>query len=311
METRTIGSLEVSVVGLGTNNFGMRLDEERTAAVVHASLDAGINFIDTADVYGRTKSEEFIGAALKGRRDEAVLATKFGMRLDDDHLGGAKPDYIRAAVEDSLRRLDTDRIDLYILHRPDPETPIAETLAVLDELVRAGKVVEIGCSNFSIDQLREAEAASAASGGARFVNLQNQYNILQRAPERDVLPECAKTGVGFVPYSPLASGLLTGKYRRDEAPPEGTRMAGMPEERRTQALSDRNFDILERLEKICEQRGHSMLELAMSWLLAQDGVASVISGATSPEQVRANVAAAAWKLTADDVKAVDEAAPLE
>ena len=311
METRTIGSLEVSVVGLGTNNFGMRLDQQRTAAVVGASLDAGINFFDTADVYGATKSEEFLGNALKGRRDEAIVATKFGVRLDDEHPGGGTPEYVRVAVEESLRRLSTDRIDLFILHWPDPQTPLAVTLEALDGLVRAGKVREIGASNLSIDQMREADAAVASSGGARFVSVQNQYNLLERAPERDVLPECVKTGVAFVPYFPLASGLLTGKYRRDEAPAEGTRMAGMPEDRRAQAMSDRNFDIIERLGKFCEQRRHTMLELAMSWLIAQDGVASVIAGATSPEQVRENVAAAGWKLTADDLNAVDEAAPLE
>jgi aryl-alcohol dehydrogenase-like predicted oxidoreductase len=308
METRSIGSLEVSVVGLGANNFGGRLDERRTADVVHAALDAGVNFIDTADVYGATKSEEFIGRAVRDRRDEVILATKFGSKVDEDHLGGAKASYVRSAVEESLGRLGTDRIDLYILHRPDPETPIAETLGALGELIASGKVREIGCSNFSVAQLREA-AAVAADGGPRFVNLQNRYSLLDRAVELGILEECANTGIGFVPYSPLAGGLLSGKYRRDAPPPEGTRIASMPAERRASALSEQNFTVIESLAQFCASHDRSLLELAISWLLAQPAVASVISGATSPEQLRANVAAAQWRLSESELAAISGIIP--
>ncbi|HSA80340.1 MAG TPA: aldo/keto reductase, partial [Geminicoccaceae bacterium] len=200
METRRIGSLEVSVVGLGCNNFGGRLDAAQTAQVVDAALDAGINLLDTADIYGATRSEEYLGQALQGRREEVVLATKFGMKVDERRRG-ARPDYVRRALEDSLRRLKTDRIDLYQLHEPDPTVPIAETLAALDEAVQAGKVREIGCSNFSAAQLREAQAAVRA-GAARFVSVQNEYSLLQRAPEAEVLPECERLNLAFIPYFP-------------------------------------------------------------------------------------------------------------
>jgi aryl-alcohol dehydrogenase-like predicted oxidoreductase len=204
METRRIGSLTVSVVGLGCNNFGGRLDENRTTAVVRAALDTGITFFDTADIYGGTKSEEFLGRALGRRRNDIVLATKFGMQVDE-HRTGAKPDYIHRAVEDSLRRLGTDHIDLYQLHQPDQTTPIAETLDALDQLVRAGKVREIGCSNFSANELRAAEKA-VRPGAARFISVQNEYSLLQREPEHDVLEECSRAGLAFIPYFPLASG---------------------------------------------------------------------------------------------------------
>src|SRR5215210_8080880 len=208
MDTRRIGSLEVSVVGLGCNNFGRRLDSGATSAVVDAALDAGINFFDTADVYGGTRSEEYLGRALGRRRDEVVIATKFGSAVDERRKG-ARPEYVRQAAEDSLRRLGTDRIDLYQLHWPDPQVPIEDTLGALDELVQAGKVREIGCSNFSVEQLREAEA-SVLPGGARFVSVQNEYSLLQRAPEQDgVLAECERADLAFLPYFPLASGLLT------------------------------------------------------------------------------------------------------
>src|SRR5215218_8240726 len=217
MDTRRIGSLEVSVVGLGCNNFGRRLDSGATSAVVDAALDAGVNFFDTADVYGGTKSEEFLGRALSRRRDEVVLATKFGAQVDEQRKG-AKPEYVGQAVEDSLRRLRTDRIDLYQLHRPDPDVPIEDTLGALDELVEAGKVREVGCSNFSADQLREEEGATP-EGAARFASVQNEYSLLHREPEVEVLPECERLGMAFVPYFPLANGLLTGKYRRGEDAP--------------------------------------------------------------------------------------------
>jgi aryl-alcohol dehydrogenase-like predicted oxidoreductase len=306
MDTRRIGSLEVSVVGLGCNNFGGRLDLAATKAVVNAALDAGITFLDTADVYGGTKSEEFLGRILAGRRDRVTIATKFGMALDDERKG-AKPAYVKRACEDSLRRLKTDRIDLYYLHRPDPETPIADTLGALDDLVRGGKVREIGCSLFTAAQLREARAA--AGKGARFTAVQNEYSLLVREPEREVLAECGRLGLAFVPYYPLASGLLTGKYRRGQPAPKGTRLAINPgwNER---FLTDPNVARAESLAAFAESRGHTLLELAFSWLLRHRVVASVIAGATSPEQVRANVAAGSWKLTAEDVARVDAITPL-
>jgi aryl-alcohol dehydrogenase-like predicted oxidoreductase len=309
METRRIGSLEVSLVGLGCNNFGKRLDYERTLNVVDAALDAGINFFDTADIYGGTRSEEFLGRALQGRRDRVILATKFGMRIDDQHQG-AKPDYVRRAVEDSLRRLNTDRIDLYQLHTPDAETPIAETLAALDELVRSGKVREIGCSNFSVTQLREAEAAARDSSedAARFVSLQNEFSLLHRDPEQDVLPECERLGLAFLPYFPLASGMLTGKYRQGQPLPENTRLT-TNERTASRFLNERNQEIAEELARFAAARGHTLLELAFSWLASHHAVASVIAGATSPEQIRSNVAAVSWQLTPEDLAEIDRIAP--
>ncbi len=301
MDTRRIGALEVSVVGLGCNNFGWRLDAGQSAAVVHAALDAGITFFDTADVYGGTKSEEFLGGALGLRRDEVVIATKFGSRLDE-HRRGARPEYVRQAAEASLRRLGTDHIDLYQLHWPDRDVPIAETLGALDQLVRAGKVREIGCSNFSVEQLREAEEG-VRGGAARFVSVQNEYSLLHRDPERDVLLECARLGLAFLPYFPLASGLLTGKYRRGRPAPSGTRIAdgGWAGE----LLTDQNLALVEVLEQFAKSRGRTLLELAVSWLLAQPGVASVIAGATSPGQVKANTAAAGWRLTQEELAEID------
>jgi len=301
MEKRRIGSLQVSVVGLGCNNFGWRLDADATAKVVHAALDAGVNFLDTADIYGDTKSEEYLGKALRGRREQAVVGTKFGMKVDDQRHG-AKPAYVRQAAEDSLRRLGTDYIDLYQLHQPDAETPIADTLAALDELVKAGKVREIGCSNFSAQQTREAEAA-LRPGGAHFVSLQNEYSLLHREPEREVLPECERSGLAFLPYFPLANGLLTGKYRAGRPAPQGTRIS--TQERFGKLLNQRNLEIVEGLIRFAESRGHTILELAFSWLLAHPVVASVIAGATSEQQVRSNAGAAGWKLTPADLAEVD------
>jgi aryl-alcohol dehydrogenase-like predicted oxidoreductase len=305
MQTRHIGSLEVSVVGLGCNNFGRRVDEPGTHAVVHAALDAGITFFDTADIYGSTLSEQYLGRALGARRDEVVLATKFGMKVDDQRHG-AHPDYVRQACEDSLRRLGTDRIDLYQLHTPDPTVPIADTLGALDDLVKAGKVREIGCSNFDVAQLREAGAA-VRPGGARFVSVQNQYSLLHREPERAVLAECRRTDVAFIPFFPLASGLLTGKYHRGEAPPAGSRIAGGANKN---VFTDENLAYVEALRAFAESRGHTLLELAFSWLLARDPVVSVIAGATKPAQVRANVdAATAWQLSAEELAEVERIAP--
>ena len=310
MQTRNIGSLAVSVVGLGCNNFGGRLDQERTTAVVNAALEAGINFFDTADVYGGTHSEEFIGRALGTRRRSVIVATKFGIPLDEQRKGGAKPEYIRRAVEDSLQRLGTDYIDLYQLHRPDPEVPIADTLGALDELKRAGKLREIGCSNFSVEQLREAEGA-VQRGAARFVSVQNEYSLLKRDPERGVLAECAARGIGFLPYCPLASGLLTGKYARGAAPPPpSARLADASAPMGSRFRSERNAQIAEELGRFASGRGHSLLELAFSWLLAQPAVSSVIAGATSAEQTHANAAAAAWRLSSDELGQIDRLAPL-
>jgi aryl-alcohol dehydrogenase-like predicted oxidoreductase len=294
VQTRRIGSLDVSVVGLGCNNFGGRIDEARTREVIDAALEAGITLFDTADIYGGTDSETFIGRALEGRRDAVVIATKFGMRRDPHEPGGASPAYVRSAVEASLSRLRTDRIDLYQLHEPRPETPIAETLGALDDLVREGKVREIGCSNFSAEQLREARDAAP---GARFVSVQNELNLLDRADVDDGLAEAERQGLAYLPYFPLASGRLTGKYRRTEAVPDGSRLGRWyDDEERADALSDEVFDRIEALERFATDRGHTLLELAFAWLLAHGPVASVIAGATSAEQVRSNVAAAGWTL---------------
>ncbi|MGV3613880.1 MAG: aldo/keto reductase [Fimbriimonas sp.] len=298
MELRKIGSLDVSVVGLGCNNFGRRVDEEGTRRVVDAALAEGVTFFDTADIYGGTKSEEFLGRVLQGRRERVTLATKFGMEVDPERKG-ARPEYVRQACEDSLRRLQTDRIDLYQLHTPDPSVPIADTLGALDELVKEGKVREIGCSNFSAAQLREAEATAP---GARFVSVQNEYSLFRREPEAEVLPECARLDIAFIPYFPLASGLLTGKYRKGQEAPRGTRI-----EPGSDRLSEANLDRVERLIAVAEASGRTLLELAFSWLLARGEVASVIAGATRPEQVAANAAAVGWRLSEDELAAVDAA----
>ena len=307
MDTRPIGSLQVSVVGLGCNNFGGRIDEEASRAVVAAALDAGITLFDTADIYGGTRSEEFLGRALGARRHEVVVATKFGMQVDAERHG-AKPAYVRQALEDSLRRLGTDHVDLYQLHAPDPETPLSDTLAVLDEQVRAGKVREIGCSNFSPAQLREARQA-VADGAARFVSVQNEYSILHRRPEDEVLAECEAQSLAFIPYFPLARGLLTGKYRRGEPPPAGTRLAGAGADQYERLASEENLVAVERLTALAERHGRQVVELAVAWLLARPTVASVIAGATRPEQVRANAGAGDWALDEGILAEVDAVVP--
>jgi aryl-alcohol dehydrogenase-like predicted oxidoreductase len=304
METRSIGKLDASVVGLGCNNFGGRIDEAASTRVVHAALDAGITLFDTADIYGGTLSEEYLGRALGARRDEAIVATKFGGQIDEERKG-ASAAYVAGAVDDSLRRLGTDRIDLYQLHFPDAATPFEETLEALDKLVRAGKVLEIGGSNFSAEQIDETTNISADRDLARFVSVQNEYSLLRRGPEHfGVLDACARNGLVFIPYFPLASGVLTGKYHRNETPPAGTRLAGMPD-RAKGALSDKVFDRVEALDAYARDHGHTLLELAIAWLLARPTVATVIAGATKPEQVTANAAAASWTLTDDDLRAID------
>jgi aryl-alcohol dehydrogenase-like predicted oxidoreductase len=288
------------VIGLGCNNFGWRIDADATSKVVGAALEAGITFFDTADVYGGTQSEAFLARALGRRRDEVVIATKFGAKLDERRKG-AMPEYVKRAAEDSLRRLGTDRIDLYQLHMPDPDVPIADTLGALDELVRAGKVREIGCSNFSVDQIHAAWEAARPS--ARFVSVQNQYSLLHRDPERDVIPECERRKIAFLPYFPLASGLLTGKYRKGQPAPAGSRIGTGG--RFSGMLSDRNLTSLESLIAFAQSKGHTVLDLAISWLTSRPAVASVIAGATSALQVKANVAAAVWRLSDADLAGVD------
>ncbi len=296
METRRVGSLEVSVAGLGCNNFGMRIDEDASKAVVDAALDAGVNHFDTADLYGGGRSEVFLGRALGSRRDQAVITTKVGMGVPEGEHGGSEA-YINAHCEQSLRSLGTDRIDLYLLHQPDPDTPIADTLSAFAKLVADGKVLEIGCSNFTGAQLEEAERTASELGVPRFVNAQNDYSLLNRDAERDVLPACERLDVVFMPYFPLASGMLTGKYRRGEEHPEGTRLAAWGA-RAGMFASDEKFDVVERLTDYAEAHGHTITELALSWLACTPVIGSVIAGATTPEQVRANAAATtAWRLT--------------
>ncbi|HKT84283.1 MAG TPA: aldo/keto reductase [Solirubrobacterales bacterium] len=299
-------ALEVSVVGLGCNNFGKRLDLEGTAAVLEAALDAGIDFFDTADIYGGTESERLMGEVLEGRRDEYVLATKFGMGPPDgapDVARGSR-EYIRWAVEGSLRRLRIERIDLYQYHQPDGVTPLEETLAALDELVREGVVTAIGCSNFSAAQLEEAERISRERDLARFVTLQNQYSLLEREIEAEIVPACERLGVSILPFFPLASGLLTGKYRRGEAGPEGARLSA-----REAPGSDAQFEVVEALEAFAAERGVGVLDVAIAGLAAQPAVASVIAGATKPEQIAANVKAIEWRPSEADLAELDRIAP--
>jgi aryl-alcohol dehydrogenase-like predicted oxidoreductase len=296
MRTRPLGrgGPEVSVVGLGTNTFGAKADLALTRSVVDTALEEGVTLIDTADTYSQGLVETYLGRVLKGRRDRIVLATKFGMAMDDgpDIPRGTRA-YIRWAIEGSLRRLETDVIDLYQMHRPDPETPIEETLGALNELVEEGKVRFIGSSYFDPAQLEEAEAASLERRSARFVSAQNWYSFLTREAEDGVLPTCERLGIGVLPYFPLESGLLTGKYRRGEIPTSG-RLAGRP-------IPDEEFDRVEALERFAEARGISLLDVALGGLLAMPAVSSVIPGATKPEQVRANVRAGAWVPSAGDV----------
>jgi aryl-alcohol dehydrogenase-like predicted oxidoreductase len=303
VETRRIGSLEVSVVGLGCNNFGMRLDQQGSARVIEAALAARINFFDTSDSYG--PSEEYLGTTLGPRRKAVVIATKFGKPVAGQGEGASRG-YVKLAAEASLRRLRTDYIDLYQLHAPVPSVPIGETLEALDDLVRAGKVREIGCSNFSAEQIREGMRA-ALPKGARFVSVQNEYSLLHREAEDAVLETCGELGMAFLPYFPLASGLLTGKYRKEREMPTGTRITDMEYFRRT--VTPRRLERVEALAHFAGSRGRRLLDLAISWLLTRPVVASVIAGATSEEQVKRNVLAASWKLSPDDLAAVDTLAP--
>ena len=309
MDTRSIGSLRVSVVGLGCNNFGARIDLEASKAVVHKALDVGITLLDTADTYGdRGGSEEALGRILGDRRKDIVLASKFGMPMNDSEtLSGGSRRYIMAAVEASLKRLKTDWIDLYQLHRPDPRTPIEETVRALDDLIRHGKVRYVGCSNLPAWQVMEALWTAKHHNLNAFVSCQDEYSLVVRDPEKELIPAMQHCGLGLLPFFPLASGLLTGKYRRNAPMPGGTRLAS------TQRLADRfltdaNWAKAERLADFAEQHGHSLLELAFSWLAARPTVASIIAGATKPEQIAANVKAVGWKLTAQETTEIDKRA---
>ena len=304
LPTRPLGhsGIEVSVLGLGCNNFGRRVDLAGTRAVVDAALQEGAMFLDTADIYGGDgASEALLGQVLGGRLEHVVLATKFGMDMGDGRGPRGSRAYILEEVEDSLTRLKTDVIDVYWYHEPDGVTPIEETLGALDELVRAGKVRAIGASNFDAGQIEEADAAAREHGLTRFTAVQNEYSLLVRDAEVDVLPTCERLGLAFVPYYPLASGLLTGKYRRGEAAPPGTRLAS-----RDRVATDEQFDDVEALSQFAQQRGISMLELAIGGLLANPVIASVIAGATKPEQVHANAAAARWSPSDEDVAALND-----
>ncbi len=297
MELVDLGSsgLRVSRVGLGCNNFGGRIDFAATRAVVEAALDSGITFFDTAEIYGNGgDSERFLGEILEGRRDRVVLATKFGWGPE---VGNGAAEYIRRAIEGSLERLRSDYVDLYYLHKPDPSTPIGESLSALDELVREGRVRAIGCSNFSAAQLAEADRVARELGTARFTVLQNQYSLLERGDDADVLPLCRELDVSYIPYFPLASGLLTGKYRRGSSAPDGSRLAG-------RVIENARFDRIEACTAFAEERGHSLHELAICALASTPGIGSIIAGATTPEQVRANAASASWHLDEDELEAL-------
>ncbi|HJQ75350.1 MAG TPA: aldo/keto reductase [Gaiellaceae bacterium] len=299
MRTRFLGDggPEVSVVGLGTNNFGRRCDYEQTLAVIDAALDAGVTLLDTADIYGQGMSEEYIGRALEGRRDRVLIATKFGSEMDErPEERRGNPDYIRWAVEGSLRRLRTDVIDVYQMHQPDPATPIVETLGALNDLVHEGKVRWIGSSNFSGEQIDAAEEVSRGAGFHRFVSAQNRYSLVERQAEDEILPACESLRIGFLPYFPLASGLLTGKYRRGEEATEG-RLAG-------REIPAEQWDRVDALQRFAGERDVSLLDVAIGGLLAMPAVTCVIAGATKPEQVRANAAAGAWEPTDEDVSAL-------
>jgi aryl-alcohol dehydrogenase-like predicted oxidoreductase len=297
MERMRLGDsgLQVSRVGLGCNNFGGRIDVAATRAVVDAALDVGVTFFDTAETYGGGNSEVFLGEILDGRRDRVVLATKFGWGQDS---GDGSADTIQTAIEGSLERLRTDYVDLYYLHKSDPATSIAETFQALDELVRDGRVRAIGASNFSAEQLAEADRIARDLGTTRFTVVQNHYSLLRRDDDADVLPLCRELGISYVPYFPLASGLLTGKYRRGEPAPEGTRLAG-------REIEEERFDRVEALTAFAEERGHSLHELAMCALASTAGLGSIIAGATTPEQVQANAAAvSSWRLSDDELAAL-------
>jgi aryl-alcohol dehydrogenase-like predicted oxidoreductase len=316
MEYRNLGKsgLKVSVIGLGGNNWGWQIDEEKSISVINQAIDLGVNFLDTAELYAMGKSEETIGKALKGKRSQVLIASKFGathaprdivkeVPNDINDKGGSRYKIIKA-VERSLRRLDTDYIDLYQMHSPDPSTPIEETLRALDDLVHAGKVRYIGCSNYAGWQLCEVLWTSKICNLESFVTIQSPYNLLRRGIEQEVIPCCQAHGIGVIPYAPLADGFLTGKYRRGEKAPVGTRAANV-QPIGNMMLTDANFDTLDKLESFAKERGHTVLELAIAWLTSRPWISTVITGATKPEQISANVNASSWKLSAEEINEVN------
>jgi len=311
MEYRLLGhsGLQVSIAGLGTNQFGRRLDAAGTAAVLHKAIDLGINFIDTADQYGSGQSEEFIGRAIKDHRRDLILATKFTQPMGEGPLwSGASRRYVMEAVHASMKRLDVDYIDLYQIHFPDPKTPIEETLRALDDLIRNGDVRYVGCSNFEAWQIVEAAWTAKTEHLNPLISAQNQYNLLNRTVERDIAPAAWKYGMGLIPYSPLAGGFLTGKYRQGEPAPAGTRFSG-PRAFGTQIMTDENYAKVSKLQQFAEERDHTVGELALAWLASKPFVGSVIAGATSPEQVEENARALEWQLTPEDQRTIDEVCP--
>jgi len=312
MEYRNLGKsgLKVSVIGLGGNNWGWQVDEERAISVISQAIDLGVNFLDTAELYAMGKSEEIIGKALKGKRSQVIIASKFGathaprdvvkeVPNDINDKGGSRYKIIKA-IERSLRRLDTDYIDLYQMHSPDPTTPIEETLRALDDLVHAGKVRYIGCSNFAGWQLSEALWTAKVCNLESFITIQSQYSLLRRGIEQEIVPCCQAHGIGVIPFAPLADGFLTGKYRRGEKAPAGTRAANIPPIG-NMLLTDTNFDILDKLEAFAKERGHNILELAIAWLISHPWISTVIAGATKPEQISANVSASDWRLSNEEM----------
>ncbi|MCL0102127.1 aldo/keto reductase [Dehalococcoidia bacterium] len=313
MEYRRLGKtgMKVSAVGLGTNNFGGRSDEAASLRVIDQALDLEANFIDTANIYTKQRSEEIIGKALKGKRDKAILATKFGMYMGEgpNMMGGSRK-HIFDQIEGSLKRLQTDYLDLYQIHAPDRNTPIEETLRALDDLIRQGKIRYIGTSNFAAWHSCEADWAAQALNVNSFVSEQPHYNVLKRDAEREVIPFCRQYGIGIIPFYPLEGGLLTGKYRKGESPPSGARITGLDEGSQARYFSERNFDLIGKLEAFAQRRDHTLLELAMAWLLANDTVCSVIAGATKPEQVVDNVKALDWKLTPQEMDEINDLAPM-
>lgn len=312
MEYRNLGSsgLKVSTLGLGGNTFGWYIDEQGTAAVINRALDSGINFIDTADMYDKGRSEEFVGLALKGKRTQVLLASKFSFAMGaGPNERGASRWYITRAVEASLKRLNTDYLDLYQYHFPDPSTPIEETLRALDDLVKSGKVRYIGCTNFAAWQISEAQWTSRVNHLHSFVTMQTKYNLLERQAEQEIVPCCKAHGLGIIPWGPLAGGFLTGKYRRGEPPPAPAK-EGMPPKAHNvlykQLITDANWEKLAKLEAFAKDSGHKVAELAIAWMLSHPWVSTVIVGATKPEQIQANLAGAAWKMTPEEVARVEQ-----
>ncbi len=306
MEFKTLGrsGLKVSIAGLGCNNFGAKCDQSESAAIVHRAIDEGLTLFDTADMYSKGTSEEYLGKALKGNRHEVVIATKFRIAMEENpYMQGASRKYITYAVEQSLKRLGTDYIDLYQIHFPDEETPIEETLDALNDLVRAGKVRYIGCSNFAGWQLVEANRIAHEKGLTEFISAQNHYSLLERSIETELVPAARAYGVGILPYFPLACGMLTGKYQRDVAKPNNSRLA-LRENLWDMFATDANFDIVEKLEKFAKSRDKTILDVAMGWLASQDYIGSVIAGATTPDQVSANIASANWVLSDEEKEEV-------